>query len=347
MFRSGSLRETSASSKINDTETPSLYSHDIGIQLKNEGANSISWFGHNEVKIAFSAERVKWYLCCSIAYSSQMKSCKQLLRLANAQGRHKAKLYSAQSRTDLHKLFIKIIFISEFRLHFAAIPQGVFWRFGFSVQIWIWIGWLIEGPPYTRRKMCCAACGWTRNATKRQSVAFWTVCSKLGKWLFRSITRLSALTGLDAKLFCCPPVCRTRGTEFAGDHPDDNNPFFQCFDNRQFFIPYGAPSANEWSRMQGKAAHITYARRTFFGWFQVGCAIWAQMSHRCEPNQSTYRQRLPKVCVYTAVSWGLIQDLLGFLVHFGLGIMCEKGICQVWIVWFLRSKGSNLEVQKK
>ncbi len=35
------------------------------------------------------------------------------------------------------------------------------------------------------------------------------------------------------------------------------------------------------------------------------------------------------------------------LVHFMLGIMREERICQIWIFGFLRSKKSNLEVQKK
>ncbi len=34
-----------------------------------------------------------------------------------------------------------------------------------------------------------------------------------------------------------------------------------------------------------------------FRWFEVGCAIWADEPNWCEPNQSTYRQRLPKVCL--------------------------------------------------
>ncbi len=86
-----------------------------------------------------------------------------------------------------------------------------------------------------------------------------------------------------------------------------------------------------------------------FGWFEVGCAIWADEPNRCEPNRSTYRQPLPKVCLQHL--HGQDEDWFGIsktlLVHCGLGIMHEEGICQIWILGFLRSKRSNLEVQKK
>ncbi len=69
----------------------------------------------------------------------------------------------------------------------------------------------------------------------------------------------------------------------------------------------------------------------------------------CKPNQSTYRQHLPKVCVQQFDSQD--EDQFGIfwalLVNFGLGIMHEEGICQIWILGFLRSKRSNLEVWKK
>ncbi len=86
-----------------------------------------------------------------------------------------------------------------------------------------------------------------------------------------------------------------------------------------------------------------------FRWFEVGCMIWADEPNWCEPNQSTYRQHLPKVCLQhfhgQDEDWFRIFRTL--LVHFWLGTMCEEGICQIWIFGFLRSKRSNLEVQKK
>ncbi len=84
-------------------------------------------------------------------------------------------------------------------------------------------------------------------------------------------------------------------------------------------------------------------------WFEVGCAIWADEPNWCQPNQSTYRQHLPKVCLqhFHGQDEDWFRILRTLLVHFGLGIMCEEGICQIWIFGFLRSKGSILEVQKK
>ncbi len=68
--------------------------------------------------------------------------------------------------------------------------------------------------------------------------------------------------------------------------------------------------------------------------------------NRCEPNRSTYRQPLPKVCLQHLhgqdEDW--FRTFWALLVHFGLGIMREEGICQIWIFRFLRSKRSNLEV---
>ena len=71
--------------------------------------------------------------------------------------------------------------------------------------------------------------------------------------------------------------------------------------------------------------------------------------NRCEPNQTTYRQHLPKVCVQQFHGQNEDQFLIfwALLVQFGLGILCKEGICQIWIFGFLRSKRSNLEVQKK
>ncbi len=70
--------------------------------------------------------------------------------------------------------------------------------------------------------------------------------------------------------------------------------------------------------------------------------------NQCEPNQSTYRQHLPKVCVQQLhgqdADWFWIFGAL--LVHFGLGIICQEGICQIWTLGFLIIR-SNLEVQKK
>ncbi len=69
----------------------------------------------------------------------------------------------------------------------------------------------------------------------------------------------------------------------------------------------------------------------------------------CKPNQSTYRQHLPKVCVQKF--HGQDEDWFGIfwalVVYFGLGIMRKEGICQIWNFVFLRSKSSNLEVQTK
>ncbi len=60
----------------------------------------------------------------------------------------------------------------------------------------------------------------------------------------------------------------------------------------------------------------------------------------CEPNQSTYKQCLPKVCLQQF--HGQDEDWFGIfwalLVHFGLGIMCEEGICQIWIFGFFEVK---------
>ncbi len=71
--------------------------------------------------------------------------------------------------------------------------------------------------------------------------------------------------------------------------------------------------------------------------------------NQCKPNQSTYRQPLPKVYVQQFDGQG--EDWFGIfralLVYFGLGIMHEEGICPIWIFGFLRSKSSNLEVWKK
>ncbi len=48
--------------------------------------------------------------------------------------------------------------------------------------------------------------------------------------------------------------------------------------------------------------------------------------NRCEPNQSTYRQCLPKVCVQQFGSQyeGRFRIFWALLVHFGFGIMCQK-----------------------
>ncbi len=56
--------------------------------------------------------------------------------------------------------------------------------------------------------------------------------------------------------------------------------------------------------------------------------------------KSKHLQAASSKSMSTALSWskwGLIWDLLGSLVHFGLGIMHEEGICQIWICGFLRS----------
>ncbi len=58
-------------------------------------------------------------------------------------------------------------------------------------------------------------------------------------------------------------------------------------------------------------------------------------SNWCKPNQSTYRQHLPKVCVQQFD--GQDEDQFGIfwalLVHFGLGIMYEEGVCQSLNFW--------------
>ena len=84
--------------------------------------------------------------------------------------------------------------------------------------------------------------------------------------------------------------------------------------------------------------------------FQV---IWCELRdlgssepNQCKPNQSTFRQHLPKV--YVQQFHGQDEDWFGIfwalLVHFRLGIIHKKGICQVRIFGFMRSKSSNLEV---
>ncbi len=78
--------------------------------------------------------------------------------------------------------------------------------------------------------------------------------------------------------------------------------------------------------------------------------LWAFVKgerNRSAQNQITYRLGLPKVCVHlphhqNGHRFRIFWDLL---VLFGLGIMLEEGICEVWILGFMRSKSSNLEVQ--
>ncbi len=88
-----------------------------------------------------------------------------------------------------------------------------------------------------------------------------------------------------------------------------------------------------------------------FGWFEVGWAIWAQMSQIGVSQiwAPVDRHYLPKVCVqqFHGQDEDWFRIFWALLVHFGLGIMCKEGICQIWIFGFLRSKRSNLEVQKK
>ncbi len=90
--------------------------------------------------------------------------------------------------------------------------------------------------------------------------------------------------------------------------------------------------------------------------FQVIWGAWSDLwafgkseRNRSKQNQITYRKGLPKVCLQQF--YGQDEDWFGIfwalLVHFGLGIMREEGICQIWMFGFLRSKRSNLEVWKK
>ncbi len=80
----------------------------------------------------------------------------------------------------------------------------------------------------------------------------------------------------------------------------------------------------------------------------LGDLRWAARfePNRCEPNQSTYRQHLPKVCQqqFHGQDEHWFRTFWALLVPFGLGIMHEEGIGQIWIFRFLRSKRSNLEV---
>ncbi len=71
--------------------------------------------------------------------------------------------------------------------------------------------------------------------------------------------------------------------------------------------------------------------------------------NQCKPNQSTYRQCLPKVCVqqFHSQDEDWFEVFWAVLVHFGLGIIRKEGFCQILSFGVLRSKSSNLEVQKK
>ncbi len=53
--------------------------------------------------------------------------------------------------------------------------------------------------------------------------------------------------------------------------------------------------------------------------------------NRCEPNQSTYRQHLPKVCQqqFHGQDENWFRTFWALLVHFGLGIMREEGNWQI------------------
>ncbi len=68
----------------------------------------------------------------------------------------------------------------------------------------------------------------------------------------------------------------------------------------------------------------------------------------CEPNQITYRQGLPKVCVqqFHGQDEDQFEVFWALLVYFGLGIVCQEGLGELYILGFFQSKSSNLEVQK-
>ncbi len=83
-------------------------------------------------------------------------------------------------------------------------------------------------------------------------------------------------------------------------------------------------------------------------WVEWFGSFWKSEPNQCEPNQSTYRQRLPEVCLHLfhcqdedwfRIFWAL-------LVQFGLGKVHQEGFGELWILGFFRSISSNLEVQK-
>ncbi len=125
-------------------------------------------------------------------------------------------------------------------------------------------------------------------------------------------------------------------------------------------VPTSAEMSNQMSLTRYILATISVSHTHFWGSSLVNsfhleviwgglCDLGSNVPNWCKPNQSTQRQHLPKVCVqqfhgqdedWFRVFWAL-------LVHFGLGIMSKEGIYQIWILGFLRSKRSNLEVWKK
>ncbi len=89
--------------------------------------------------------------------------------------------------------------------------------------------------------------------------------------------------------------------------------------------------------------------------FQViwgGCEIWELLEKKTSKigaNKINHlRQPLQKVCIqqFHGQDKDQFWNFWALLVQFGLGIMHQEGFCKLWILGFLRSKSSNLEVWK-
>ncbi len=85
-----------------------------------------------------------------------------------------------------------------------------------------------------------------------------------------------------------------------------------------------------------------------FRWFEVGRAIWAQMS-QISASQikahigSIFQKYDSSFIVKMRIDFGIFWALL---VYFKLAILHEEGICQIWILGFLRSKGQIWKCRK-
>ncbi len=80
------------------------------------------------------------------------------------------------------------------------------------------------------------------------------------------------------------------------------------------------------------------------GWSNLGAFGKSEQNQR-KPNQITYRQPSPKVCVHLFHCQDEDQFWIFVLFQFNLGWgRCQEGFWEVQILGFLRSKSSNLKV---
>ncbi len=100
----------------------------------------------------------------------------------------------------------------------------------------------------------------------------------------------------------------------------------------------------DWDLLQCSAPGEWMQRIIHFWLFDMG----KTEPNQCDPNQITYRQGLPKLCVqlFHSQDGDWFGIFWGCLVYFRLRIVHQERFGELWILGFFMSKSLNLEVQK-